>query len=119
MAGAAIFVAAGAYARSPAAATVILAGGAGSLYLGTSAYWAISADLGGPSSGSLSGFMNMGGQIGGAVTSILTPLLAARLGWTFAFLAAAAMSALGAAAWMVVNPNRALVPRGPISPARI
>jgi ACS family glucarate transporter-like MFS transporter len=119
MAGAAIFVAAGAYARSPAAATVILAGGAGSLYLGTSAYWAISADLGGPSSGSLSGFMNMGGQIGGAVTSILTPLLAARLGWTFAFLAAAAMSALGAAAWLVVNPNRALVPSGPISPARI
>jgi ACS family glucarate transporter-like MFS transporter len=119
MAGAAVFVAAGAHAQSAGAASVILAGGAGSLYLSQSAFWALSADLGGNSSGSLSGFMNMLCQIGGAVTSMLTPLIAARLGWTFAFLAASTMAAMGAAAWLVVNPNRTLQPPATASPAQI
>jgi ACS family glucarate transporter-like MFS transporter len=101
----------GARAHSAAAASVILAGGAGSLYLSQSAYWALSADLGGPSSGSLSGFMNMGGQIGGAVTAALTPVLADHFGWTTAFLTAAGLCTLGAAAWLIVNPNKSLVPR--------
>ena len=107
--GAAVFVAVGAQAHSAAAASVILAGGAGSLYLSQSAYWALSADLGGPSSGSLSGFMNMGGQIGGAVTAALTPVLADHFGWTAAFLTAAGLCALGAAAWLIVDPNKSLV----------
>jgi len=109
MAGAAVFVAAGADAKSAAAASVILAGGAGSLYLSQSAFWALSADLGGNSSGSLSGFMNMGAQIGGAVTAALTPVLAERFGWTTAFLTAAGLCALGAVLWLTVNPNKTLV----------
>jgi ACS family glucarate transporter-like MFS transporter len=89
----------------------MFAGGAGALYISQSAYWALSADLGGHSSGSLSGFMNMGGQIGGAVTAALTPALARHFGWTASFLTAASLCALGAAAWLVVDPNKSLVPR--------
>jgi ACS family glucarate transporter-like MFS transporter len=116
--GAAVFVAAGARAQSAAAASIMLAGGAGALYISQSAYWALSADLGGRSSGSLSGFMNMGGQIGGAVTAALTPALARHFGWTASFLTAASLCALGAAAWLVVDPNKSLVPREPRPQAR-
>jgi hypothetical protein len=74
--------------------------------------WAHSADLGGCSIGSFSGFMSMRGQIGGAVTAALTPALAKHYGWTAPFLAAAGLCALGAAAWLVVETNKSLVPPG-------
>jgi len=45
-----------------------LAGGAGALYLSTSCFWSVTADIAGHSAGSVSGVMNMGNQIGGTVT---------------------------------------------------
>ena len=59
----------------------------------------------GKSSGSVSGFMNMGAQVGGAVTASLTPAIAVRFGWTASFLVAATLCLLGAAAWLVVDPD--------------
>ncbi|MGH9378805.1 MAG: MFS transporter [Terriglobia bacterium] len=108
--GAAVFVALGSNAHSAAAASVILAGGAGSLYIAQSSYWSVSADLGGGSSGTLSGLMNMGAQLGSAITAALTPVIAAHLGWTFSFLIAAGLCFLGALAWLAVNPSRSLAP---------
>jgi dipeptide/tripeptide permease len=52
--------------------------------------------------------MNMGGQIGGAVTGSLTPLIAARYGWTASFLVAAALCMLGAVGWLAVDPFNTL-----------
>jgi ACS family glucarate transporter-like MFS transporter len=52
--------------------------------------------------------MNMGGQIGGAVTASLTPLLASHFGWEASFLAAAVLATLGALAWLIVNPDARL-----------
>ena len=57
--------------------------------------------------------MNMGAQIGGAVTASLTPAIAARFGWTASFLVAAGLCLLGAAAWLVVDPTKGLAPTGP------
>ena len=56
--------------------------------------------------------MNMGAQIGGAVTASLTPAIAARFGWTASFLVAAGLCLLGAGAWLVVDPTKGLVPTG-------
>jgi ACS family glucarate transporter-like MFS transporter len=108
MVGAGIFIAAALQVSTATAASVILAAGAGSLYLSQSAYWALSADFGKGSAGSLSGFMNMGGQAGGAVAAITTPLIALHFGWTISFLTAAGLCVLGAALWLVINPNRTL-----------
>jgi ACS family glucarate transporter-like MFS transporter len=105
-----IFLACGSIVDNAPLASVILAGGAGALYLSQSSYWAISADIGGPFSGSVSGFMNMGAQLGGAVTASLTPFVAAHFGWTTSFLVAAALAFLSSAAWLVVDPDRPLVP---------
>jgi ACS family glucarate transporter-like MFS transporter len=108
MALAAVFLVCGAYVSSARLASVVLAGGAGALYLCQSCYWSVTADIAGPSSGSVSGFMNMGGQIGGAVTASLTPAIAAGFGWTASFLVAAALCVLGGIAWFFVDPWHSL-----------
>ncbi len=105
-----IFLACGSIVDNAPLASVILAGGAGALYLSQSSFWAITADIGGPFSGSVSGFMNMGGQLGGAVTASLTPFIAIHFGWTTSFLVAAALAFLSSAAWLLVDPDRPLVP---------
>ncbi|MEJ2009623.1 MAG: MFS transporter [Acidobacteriota bacterium] len=110
LAGAAVFVGLGSLAHGAGMASIILAGGAGSLYIAQSSYWSVSADLGGSSSGSLSGLMNMGAQAGSAITAALTPVIAIHVGWTASFMVAAALCLLGAIAWLCVNPNQELAP---------
>jgi MFS transporter, ACS family, glucarate transporter len=104
----AIFIMLGSAAHDTRVASFVLAGGAGSLYLSQSAFWAVSADLGGKSSGSLSGFMNMANQIGGMITVSFTPFLAEKFGWSAGFNAAAVAACLGAIAWLFVNPGLSL-----------
>jgi ACS family glucarate transporter-like MFS transporter len=50
----------------------------------------------------------MGGQLGGAVTASLTPLIAAHFGWPASFLTATALCLAGAAAWLLVDPSASL-----------
>lgn len=110
MAVAGIFIAFGSQVQGARVASIVLAGGAGALYLSQSSFWSVTADIAGASAGSVSGFMNMGGQIGGAVTGSLTPWIAARYGWTASFLVAATLCLLGAVSWLVVNPLNTLTP---------
>jgi len=102
------FLALGTLAADARLATVVLAGGAGALYLSTSSFWSVTADLGGDSAGSVSGVMNMCNQTAGAITASLTPWIAAHFGWTASFLVAAALCVVGSLAWLVVNPERQL-----------
>jgi MFS transporter, ACS family, glucarate transporter len=108
MALAAIFLVVGSGAESARVAVVILAGGAGALYLSQSSFWSVSADIGGASSGSVSGFMNMANQFGGMITASLTPWIASRLGWKAPFFLAAVLCFGGAAAWLFVDPLKRL-----------
>jgi ACS family glucarate transporter-like MFS transporter len=105
---AAAFLVLGAEVESARVASIVLAGGAGALYLAQSSFWSVTADLAGRSSGSVSGFMNMGAQAGGWLTAWLTPLIAKHFGWTASFLVAAALCLTGAVAWMFVDPKRTL-----------
>ena len=108
---AAVLLILGSHAASVRLAGMVLSAGAGALYLSQSSYWSVTADVAGSRAGSASGFMNMGAQLGGAVTASLTPVIAGKLGWNASFLAAALLSALGAVAWFFVNPNRSLTAR--------
>lgn len=103
-----IFIAFGSQVHSARLASVVLAGGAGALYLSQSSFWSVTADIAGASSGSVSGFMNMGNQVGAALTASLTPWIASRFGWTISFLVAAGLCMVGAASWLVVDPSRQL-----------
>ncbi len=113
----AIFLAFGSQVHSARLASIVLAGGAGALYLSQSSFWSVTADIASSSSGSVSGFMNMGNQIGGALTASLTPAMASRLGWTVPFYVGAGLAAMGAAAWLFVNPERTLSPASSSSPS--
>ncbi len=61
------FIYAGAAAEDPYLAILWLSLGAGALSLSTSSYWAVTIDLAKPYAGTVSGFMNMGGNLGGAI----------------------------------------------------
>jgi len=102
---AALFIALATQVKSAQLASIVLAGGAGALYLAQSAFWAVTADVAGSSAGFASGIMNMGAQIGGAVTASLTPWIADHFGWTPSFLVAAVLCVGGAACWLVVDPD--------------
>ena len=101
----AAFLILGSQIQSPQAAGVILAGGAGALYFSQSSFWSVSVDIAGRSSGVFSSMVNMGGQIGGAVTASLTPWIAQRFGWVTSFAIAAVLAVIGAICWMTVHPE--------------
>lgn len=105
-----VLLALGATAHSAVTASLVLAGGAGALYLSQSCYWSVTADFAGDCTGPVSGAMNMGGQIGGAVTASVTPLIAAHFGWISSFLTAATLAVLGGLAWLLVDPEARLEP---------
>ncbi|EQB32821.1 MFS transporter [Sphingobium ummariense] len=108
-----LFLICGSMVDNAPLAVLILAGGAGAIYLSQSSFWSVTADIAGPHTGVVSGFMNMGCQIGGALTSTLTPIIAAQFGWTAAFIAGAIVVLTGVLAWAVVDPNRLLEQPGP------
>jgi ACS family glucarate transporter-like MFS transporter len=101
----AVFIGLSTEVASAQLASVVLAGGAGALYLSQSSFWSTSADIGKRSAGSVSGFMNMGGQFGGALTASLTPAIANHLGWNASFLVTAGVCVCGALAWFIVKPE--------------
>jgi ACS family glucarate transporter-like MFS transporter len=103
-----IFLIIGSHAQDTTVAVLVLAGGAGALYLGQATYWAVAADFGGPFTGVISGLVNMGGQIAGAATASLTPLFAEKYGWETAFYIAAGVCFVCVFPWFFVNPNRRL-----------
>jgi ACS family glucarate transporter-like MFS transporter len=96
----------GSRSASPRAAAIILAGGAGALYLSQSCFWSVTADIAGRHAGIVSGAMNMGGQIGGAVTASVTPLIATHVGWEASFFTAAFLALLSAIGWLLIDPAK-------------
>jgi ACS family glucarate transporter-like MFS transporter len=103
-----VILIAGSHAHDPVTAAVLLAGGAGALYLGQAVYYAVAADLGGPYTGVISGLVSMCGQIAGAATASLTPFFAYRYGWEYAFYVAAGVTFACIIPWLFVNPKRSL-----------
>ena len=94
--------------HSAVVAAFVLAAGAGALYVSQSSFFSVAIDIAGRSSGVFSSVVNMGGQIGGAVTASLTPWIAKRFGWTMSFGTAAAFALIGAICWLLVHPESAI-----------
>jgi ACS family glucarate transporter-like MFS transporter len=68
-------------------------------------FWAAMMDVAGPRSGTAGGIMNMGSNLGGFVSPILTPVLAASIGWEKALHVAAALSVVGGLLWLGIGPR--------------
>jgi len=89
----------------PVRLTIALAG----LELTVAVSWAISLDIGGDFSGSVSAVMNTLGNLGGASSSVVIGYLATHLGWNWPFLVASAMCGIAALLATRINPNRSAV----------
>jgi MFS family permease len=61
--------------------------------------WAVPMDVGGKCSGTVSGMMNMAGNIGGALSPIVFGVLVQFGSWQAPFIVAAGLLILGAAVW--------------------
>lgn len=106
----AVFVALATQVEDTRLAAAVLALGSGGLYFSISSFWSLSADIGRASAGTVSGIMNMGNQIGGAIVAAITPIVAEMLGWSGSFLFAAGVALVGALAWLFIDPDASLEP---------
>jgi ACS family glucarate transporter-like MFS transporter len=107
-----VTIAAGAMTEGPILALVLLSCGAGFLYLTVGAYWTCTVDLSKAHTGTLSGLMNTGANIGGSLSPTLTPWLAQQIGWTAALSVAAAVALIGGAMWIRIRPGDGLTQDG-------
>jgi MFS transporter, ACS family, glucarate transporter len=104
----AAFLLVGSRVHDALAAAILLALGAGSLYFSQSSFWSVASDIAGRNSGVFSAIVNMSCQIGAALTTSLTPWLALHFDWKMPFTVAAVLVLVGAGAWTLVHPERAL-----------
>jgi MFS transporter, ACS family, glucarate transporter len=98
----------GSRAAGNTAAIVLLAIAAGFVGFANTGWWAACNDLTQNFSGSLSGLMNMGGNIGGWLSPILTAYIATRWGWKRALDFAGLMSLTAGVLWFFIDADRSL-----------
>jgi ACS family glucarate transporter-like MFS transporter len=101
-------IALGGLIDSPFLAIGSLSLGAGWLYFSVGAYWASTTDLSKTHAGTLSGLMNTGANIGGAISPTLTPWLANHWGWPVSLGVAAAIAIVGGLIWLTIDPGKGL-----------
>jgi sugar phosphate permease len=72
--------------------------------------WAVSMDCGGKYSGTVSGMMNMAGNIGGAISPLVFGYLAQYENWAAPFIVSAVLLVVGAAVWAFwLDPDQSVV----------
>lgn len=80
--------------------------------------WSVPMDVGGKYSGTVSGMMNMAGNIGGALSPLVFGLLVQFGNWQAPFIVAAVLLVLGAAVWAFwLDPDRSVVEGPSVSAA--
>jgi len=103
--GAALFLSLGARVENGYVAAVVLAACTGLIMGVEGPYWATGNQISAKNLGFVGGLLNTGGNLGGVISPILTPLIAQHFGWVRA-LDFAGVVALGAAAlWITVIPS--------------
>jgi MFS transporter, ACS family, glucarate transporter len=101
-------IAIGGFVDSPFLAIGSLSIGAGCLYFTVGAYWASTTDLSKAHAGTLSGLMNTGANIGGAISPTLTPWIASHWGWPASLATAGSIALVGAVLWRWIKPGKGL-----------
>src|SRR6202163_2404925 len=75
--------------------------------------WAVPMDIGGEFSGTVSGMMNMGGQIVGALSPTVFGILVSNGSWVAPFVVSAGLLFVGAAIWAFwINPEQSVIDKG-------
>lgn len=66
-------------------------------------FWTTATDIGGRSRGLSGAFMNTGGNVGGLISPVLTPLMAEQFGWAGSIAVACAISGVGGLVWFLIE----------------
>ncbi|MBQ11864.1 MAG: MFS transporter [Planctomyces sp.] len=66
-------------------------------------FWTTATDIGGESRGLSGAFMNTGGNVGGLISPVLTPIIADKLGWPGAIATACIISGVGGFVWLLIK----------------
>jgi MFS family permease len=108
--GCAVFIVPAALTDDPYVAVYCLTGAMFFLECTIGPSWAVPMDCGGKFSGTVSGMMNMAGNIGGALSPIVFGALAQGGNWQAPFIIAAVLLVAGAGVWAFwLNPEQSVV----------
>jgi D-galactonate transporter len=112
MIGAAVFIIPAGIASSPYVVVAFLSLSIFSVTFVLAPVWAVSMDISGGYSGSVSGVVNMVGQAGGSISPIVFGALAQNGYWVAPFYITAAVLVAAAAMWaFLINPERSVLDR--------
>jgi sugar phosphate permease len=90
-----------------------------SLELTVGVSWAVAMDIGPEYAGSVSGVMNMCGNLGGTIASPAVPYLVKYFNWQTPFLVAGGLCLLGALLYLRIDPNERIFGKPAVSPEPI
>ena len=110
-AGAAICLICGVLSRDVFSSVILISFAAGASDFTLAAAWASCADIGGAAAGTVSGAMNMTGNIGAALSPALMGLLIEKTAnWNITFYIAAILNIVGMALWFFIHADQPLIP---------
>jgi ACS family glucarate transporter-like MFS transporter len=97
------FLMSGATAQSPYVAVAALCLCVGFVEFTEGAFWASAIDVAGSRAGMAGGILNMGSNIGGAISTALVPILVRSVGWNHALLSGTAVALVGGTLWLWIR----------------
>ena len=68
-------------------------------------FWASAIDLGGREAGVACGILNAGGNVGGFLAPVLTPIIASFAGWSGGLYFGCLLVLLGTPTWLFIDPT--------------
>jgi ACS family glucarate transporter-like MFS transporter len=113
-----ILISIGAHTQEAVFAAIALAGATALVLSVEGPFWAMMLRLSGERSGRAGGIMNMGSNIGGFISPMLTPWIAMKIGWENALHVAAVLSVLAAILWLAIGHDDKADTEGPGTMAR-
>jgi dipeptide/tripeptide permease len=106
----AVFLACGVAASEPRWIALWFSCAMGAVGMAEGPFWVTAVELGGAQGGAAAAIFNTGGNLGGILAPVATPLLAEQFGWGIALPVAGLCCVLGAALWFWISPDERLGP---------
>jgi sugar phosphate permease len=94
------------HAQSATQAVILMCITAAAFDFGQAANWATMVDIGGKHAGMSTGFINMVGNLGGAISPLLAEWIFNGFGWPTLFVVYAAMFVLAGSMWLFIDPTK-------------